>query len=287
MLEIEINENHPNVIKFIANEPLVEGNFEFSSKEEATALSPLASQLFEYSFVEKVFFSSHFILIEKTPQGSLDEIALELKEGIIRFLQSGVPLITKKKQENNQPIEIYIESTPNPQVLKFGLNKFLSETPIEIKSQKETYKSPLAEALFAFPFVNEVFIHGKMISITKNSAIEWDLISNELKKFILNYLSQEKEVIYKEFSKNSDLPKTELEKEIEIFLNEYINPMVAKDGGNIKILSLDEKSKTLRVLLQGACSGCPSSTITLKEGVENALRSKFPSQVSFVEALNT
>lgn len=284
-LEIEKNKDFPNILKFIAKEPLIEGSFQFDSPQQAK-ISPLASQLFEYSFVEKVFMASHFILLEKNEFVNWQEVEEELREAIIRFLQSGTSLIYREdKQEGS--LEIYIESTPNPEVLKFGLSKTLSEFPIEIKSSSQVYKSPLAEALFKFPFVKEVFIYGKVLSITKHPFLDWEDISSELKKFLLSYFSENKKIIHKEFVADPNFKQSQIEKEIEAFLDEYINPMVAKDGGNIKILSFDESIKTLKVLLQGACSGCPSSSITLKEGIESALRAKFPDQVAYVEAINS
>ena len=285
-LDIKKEENFPNLIKFIANEPFLEGKYEFTSPKQA-AISPLASQLFGYYFVKKILIMSHFIIIEKQDEINWDEIEeqiQEMKEGIIRFLASQASLILEEKPQGT----IYMEGTPNPDVLKFVLDKQITKEPIEITSSHEVYRSPLAEELFRFPFIKVVFLFKNAISITKKPHIEWDVVSSELKEFISDYIEEGKDIINKN-SLLKEIPiskQSPIEKEIMALMDEYINPMVSQDGGNITLLGFDADTKTVKLMLQGACRGCPSSSITLKDGIEHLLKSKLPDHVSFVEAVD-
>ena len=183
--------------------------------------------------------------------------------------------------------------------MKFGTNKSLTATDVEYKNIEEASKSsPLAQALFGFPFVKGVFISENYISITKFDVVEWNDVYAEVRNFISTYLQDNKTII-KELPKTESTPKKTKEKEeatkdnlegisgkIIAILDEYIRPAVASDGGNIAFKSYDEESKVVSVILQGACSGCPSSTITLKNGIETMLKEMLPNEISEVVAIN-
>jgi len=180
--------------------------------------------------------------------------------------------------------------------MKFGSNKALTQTDVEYKNIEEASKSsPLAQAIFTFPFVKEVFISDNYISVTKYDMVEWGDVYPELRSFIREYLADGKTIIKElptqETSPEAviEIPKVALEgisAQIVDILDEYIKPAVASDGGNIAFRSYDEEHKVVSVVLQGACSGCPSSTATLKSGIENLLKEMLPNMINEVIAIN-
>lgn len=207
------------------------------------------------------------------------------------------------------PVTVYAEMTPNPATMKFAANKHLlinGET-VEFFSMKDAKGfSPLAEELFNFPFVKSVFISSNFVTITKDESISWDFITMELREFIRDYISEGKEILImlppkkaKVESKESDDKNTfegkviensqvlpdyepsELDEPIQQLLEEYVRPAVEGDGGAIEFQSY--KDGVVNVILRGACSGCPSSTQTLKGGIENLLMQHLP-EVKSVEA---
>jgi len=205
------------------------------------------------------------------------------------------------------PVSIYGEMTPNPAVLKFVANKRLIEQDmVEFKNIEEAQPSPLAVKLFHYPFVKEVFISGNYIAITKFDIVEWDNVTMEIREMLREYLANGNEVLSASYSANPQESKVEksgktnatpahpdekdpadweeIEKKIASLLDEYVKPAVAQDGGNIKFLQYDDGA--VKVLLQGACSGCPSSTMTLKQGIQNLLQEMLPGQIRTVEAVN-
>ena len=180
--------------------------------------------------------------------------------------------------------------------MKFGTTRILTSTDIEYNNIEEASKSsPLAQALFSFPFVKEIFISQNYVSIMKYDVVEWSDIHSELRSFIRTFLQDGKVIIEKfpeQNEKKSD-EKIEISQNLEgtsakivDILDEYIRPVVASDGGNIAFKSYDENSKVVSVVLQGACSGCPSSTATLKNGIEMMLKEMLPNKVSEVVAIN-
>lgn len=182
--------------------------------------------------------------------------------------------------------------------MKFGTNKALTQTDVEFKNIDEANtSSPLGQAIFNFPFVKEVFISDNYISITKYDMVEWNEVYGEVRSFIREYLAEGK-IIIKELPKQEastsadtteTVPEVALEgisAQIVDILDEYIKPAVAGDGGNIAFRSFDEENKVVSVVLQGACSGCPSSTATLKNGIENLLKEMLPNQINEVVAIN-
>tara|TARA_B100000482_G_C12613065_1_gene299956 strand:- start:824 stop:1417 length:594 start_codon:yes stop_codon:yes gene_type:complete len=179
------------------------------------------------------------------------------------------------KKMNN--INIYLEANPNPNSLKFVTDKMLVEEGIvkDYPDIDSATDSPIAKKLFEFDYVDRVFIMSNFITITKNNQIHWDNIKLELRNFIKKYIEDGKKIVElkpqkkKKFSSNKKIDK----KIIEI-LDEYIKPAVEQDGGAIQFESFN-KGK-VKVSLQGACSGCPSSMITLKSGIEKLLKRFVP-----------
>ena len=166
----------------------------------------------------------------------------------------------------------------------------------EFTSIDEAKLSPLATELFHFPFVKSVFIEDNYVSITKYDMSEWQEIVIELREFIRKFIEDGKEVVLanavetlQKSEKHQDSHFENLDdtsKEIVNILEEYVKPAVASDGGNIQFIAYDADTKNVRVMLQGACSGCPSSTFTLKNGIENMLKEMLPGKVDMVEAIN-
>ena len=195
---------------------------------------------------------------------------------------------------------IYMESTPNPEVMKFVANKILTEDSIELLNNKNSDQVPLAMELFKFPFIKSIFISYNFISITKNNDIDWYDISTEVRQFINNYLN--KNGFVNNFKSSADIEVdlkndniiqhklidtenlSDFEKNIVSIIDQYIQPAVAADGGSIVFKSFEDG--VVYVILKGACSGCPSSTITLKQGIENLLKQKLGNDIKEVMAYN-
>lgn len=306
MAEITINIQHtttPGIVKFEANKFLTRHeNYEFKNIDEA-AVSPLAQQLFYLPFVKTVYIAQNFVAIEKYDIVEWREIEQEVAEQIQSYLQKGGVVIKDKDEPKNLPVTVYAESTPNPSVMKFVSNRKLVLQSAEFKNIDDAKNAPLAQKLFHFPFVKEVFIDENYVSVNKYDVADWNEISMELREFIRNFLQEGKEVITSEnvssaatSTGNETKEKAKLSAEIEelddtskqviAILDEYIKPAVASDGGNILFDSYNADNKTVKVILQGACSGCPSSTMTLKNGIETMLRDMLRDKVEFVEAVN-
>ena len=291
-LKIE-NTNNPVILKFTAEAILTSGSHQFNSIDEAKN-SPLAQQLFHLPFVKRVFISANFIAIERYNIVEWADVKKEVKQQLENYLNSGGVLIIEEKNKKKVPVEVYAEVTPNPSVLKFVANKILVKTDLEFKNIEEAKNSPLATELFNFPFVKEVFISENYVSITKFDVVEWHEVTNEIRSFIKQFIADGKKIAEISLAQDSisttenetTLELDEVSQQIVSILDEYIKPAVAADGGNILFQSYIENSKTVNVILQGACSGCPSSTITLKNGIENMLKQLLPGKIEEVVALN-
>jgi Fe-S cluster biogenesis protein NfuA len=187
------------------------------------------------------------------------------------------------------PVSVYAESTPNPNSMKFVFNLYINTVgPVEFNSFKAAQASPLAAQLFEFPFVTGVFIAANYITVTKGAFVDWEEVMLELRDFLRNYVAaggkvldegveytpEEKEKQHRAMTVTDKDPETDIEKQIVAILDEYIRPAVEGDGGNVVFQSFDQGK--VSVVLQGACSGCPSSTLTLKAGIETLLKKMVP-----------
>ena len=169
------------------------------------------------------------------------------------------------------------ETTPNPQSLKFLVGQPISEEILEITSMEQAKRSPLAGKILGFPWAKSVFLGKDFITVTKEDWVEWDILRDPLSALIQEHLEKGEPVLLPEVSKEADKPGTEDSSSVrlikEILQNE-IQPAVAMDGGFIDFVSYKDKKVYLN--LQGACSGCPSSAFTLKEGIEMRLKQSLP-----------
>lgn len=206
-------------------------------------------------------------------------------------------------ETTQSPYTFYAEMTPNPNTMKFVSNRWLvlnGKSYEFLPTQRIGSPSPLAEKLFNFPFVNGVFISGNYVTIKKSEAIEWQEVVMELRNFISDFMNEtgaiaikqeyldSEDIIENDSITNETLNKTpknpsDFELKIIEILEEYIKPAVENDGGAIEFDSYVDG--VVKVILKGSCSGCPSSTVTLKHGIESLLKNMLP-EVKEVVALN-
>jgi Fe-S cluster biogenesis protein NfuA len=298
MNKVTIKETqNPTILKFEFEDFITQNeSFEFKNIDEAKT-SPLAQQLFYLPFVKTVYISGNFIAIEKYNIVEWDDVKDAVAEQIETFVNDGGTIITiDENKSKKQPVTVYGETTPNPSALKFVVGKMLTKNAIEFKNIDQTAASPLAKELFKFPYVKEIFIDENYISVTKYEINEWQEITLELRSFIKQYIENGGTVLdenyvaavtAEETIKAKDFDNLDVtSQQIINILEEYVKPAVQADGGNIAFDSYNENDKTVKVILQGACSGCPSSTFTLKSGIENMLKSMLNDEGIKVEAIN-
>lgn len=291
-----VETNNPAILKFETNHFLTNGsNFEFKNIDDAKN-SPLAQQLFYLPFIKTVYISGNFIALERFDIIDWPSVKDEVAQQLVEYLNAGEPIVNEEDDNKKVAVTIYAEITPNPAVMKFVANRKIVPAMFEFKNLDEAKGSDLAKKLFHLPYVKEVFMDENYVSITKYEVANWDEITMELRELIRNFIADGNEVVSSdEIAVNSVVTsnaQTENEtlddtsQEIIDILEEYVKPAVASDGGNILFQSYEKESKTVNVILQGACSGCPSSTYTLKNGIETMLKNMLGDKVSEVVALN-
>lgn len=290
------NTQNPTIIKFEFPDFISKTeNFEFKNIDEAKN-SPLAKQLFYLPFVKTVYISGNFIAVERYSIVEWEDVQDDVAEQIGNFIKDGGKILEiDENAPKKQPVTVYGETTPNPATLKFVVNKLITKTAVEFKNIDQTKASPLAKELFNFPYVKEIYIDENYISVSKYESYDWSEITLELRSFIKLYIENGGPILDETLI---EAPKAEKQKianfdhldttsqQIINILEEYVKPAVAADGGNILFDSYDENEKRVKVILQGACNGCPSSTFTLKSGIENMLKDMLRDEDIKVEALN-
>jgi len=196
------------------------------------------------------------------------------------------------------PHTIYAESTPNPTTMKFVSNRYMvvDGHQYEFTPDEDLSNSPLAAKLLNLPFVSKVFIASNFVAVSKTDLIEWEDVIHQMRDMLSEFLNAGGKVILKskedeyeteEASVSAGREESEfsdIEKKVSSILNEYVRPAVEGDGGAIELHSCDEGK--VKVILKGACSGCPSSTMTLKNGIESMLLDMLPGEIKEVEAIN-
>lgn len=286
---IEPTEN-PKVIKFVADYNLIPGSVELDRTTDISEI-PLAQELFNYPFIERIFITANFIAVAK--QDTVDwDVVVESLKNIIEDQLLANPRIYVQK--NKETLQIFSEMTPNPMVMKFVSTKKLLDGFVEVKNRSDSEDIPLAKAIFEkFDLAKEVFISENFVTVTKNISVEWHEVMVEISDFIRDYLENGGEISNLKPQKHDSPVEnlinrdyTEEEQKISDILNEYVAPAIEGDGGKISLMEYVAETKTAKMLLQGACSGCPSSTATLKGGIENILRQFVPDLVENVEAVN-
>lgn len=181
-------------------------------------------------------------------------------------------------------VNVYTESNPNPNSLKFCVEFMLlpDGQSVDFPDAESAKSSPLATDLFMFSNVKRVFMSANFVTITKDDESKWDDIVPILKAFIKGYLEEGKPLFYEKLESSTSGDEPEIVVRIKTLLDEYVRPAVESDGGAITFHSFNDG--LVKVQLQGSCSGCPSSTVTLKQGIENLLTRLVP-EVKSVEAV--
>jgi Fe-S cluster biogenesis protein NfuA len=181
----------------------------------------------------------------------------------------------------NTVVSIYTEMTPNPETMKFVANKLLYPSKsIDFQDESAAGPSPLAKELFAFPFIKSVFIASNFVTLTKTSDTQWEDVIPTVREFLKEYLESDKVVINEEevvVAKGSNAiidGDTDVVVRIKELLENYVKPAVEMDGGAISFRGYNDGVVSL--MLQGSCSGCPSSMITLKSGIEGMMKRMIP-----------
>ena len=287
----------PTIVQLEAPVVLVKGNYQYS-KGDNTQDSPLAGELLRLPFIKTVYFSANFIALQSTGNIRWEEVTPELVGQIETALSQGEALVYVPGEETQEaapkriPVTIYVESTPNPMAMKFVANKKLVSRPYEFKTIEEAENSPLAQALFGVDFVKSVFFDANYVSITRlPRSTPWEEVMMETREFLRQYLMEGKTVVkvaVSEEDRPKGLPRLGdiYSKKIVALLDQYIRPAVSSDGGNIEFVSYDKETHKVKVVLQGACNGCPSSRITLKQGIEGLLREQLKDDKLTVEAVD-
>ncbi len=199
--------------------------------------------------------------------------------------------------QTQSPVMLYTEQTPNPESLKFVTNKILYKGTADFREKDLAEQwSPLGKSLFEFPYVKGVYICNNFVTVTKEFNFSWEDIMLKLKEFIKAYVSDGKEIVsggFEEAMREREEEvgvsyqytgqEAELVKKIKELIDTYVKPAVEMDGGNIEFKSFDKGVVT--VILQGSCSGCPSSTVTLKSGIEGMLKRMVPEVTEVVSEM--
>jgi len=195
------------------------------------------------------------------------------------------------------PVMLYTEQTPNPESLKFVTNKMIYKGTADFRDQHLAEEwSPLAKSLFDFPYVKGVYICNNFVTITKEFNFSWEDIMLKLKEYVKGYISDDKEIIKDGFvgamaqiEEDDGVgyqytgEEAELVQKIKDLIDTYVKPAVEMDGGNIEFKSFN--AGVVTVILQGSCSGCPSSTVTLKAGIEGMLKRMIPEVTEVVSEM--
>ena len=281
---------NPKVIKFVAESPLIDGSLELDRNSDVSHI-PLAQELFRFPFITRLFITANFIAVAKEDFVEWSMVEESLKEIISQNITQYPAIILTKKEENTL---FYTERTPNPQVVKFVSEKQIIKGFLEVKSPEDSRNIPLTKELFKnFAEISEIFINDNYISITKTKEADWDSIMPSIQKSLDEYFQNQQKAekisgIVEKYQAQSFNNRgfTEMEEKINAILQEYVAPAVESDGGKISLIEYDEETKTAKMLLQGACSGCPSSAVTLKNGIEKVLKNFLPDVVESVEAIN-
>lgn len=171
-------------------------------------------------------------------------------------------------------INVYTEQTPNPATMKFMVNKLLINGSEDFATKESAEHSPFAKELFKFSFVNGVFFASNFVTITKTEGVEWTDIEPILKEFVKGAVESEYKIKEDTSAETPVFEGSDLEIKIQQILHDYVRPAVEQDGGAISYKSFDDGVVTVE--LRGSCSGCPSSTITLKSGIQNLLQRMVP-----------
>ncbi len=286
--KFEILENEDKNVLVLSSDKEIYNKRIIFNDDSKSEQFPLVKQLFFLPFVKSITLDKHLILIEKLDFLDWKDVQDEVIDQIEKFLNDGGLIY-----QVSNPVTIYAESTPNPNVIKFVANKKLVNIAHEFKTSESANYCLIAKALFNHDFIKEIYIDFNFISVTINEKFSWDEYTMQIREFILSYIKDGNQIIDSSYDVQNSTSEgidqsnmDEISKKISALIDEQIKPAVASDGGNILFQSYDNESMEVKVILQGACSGCPSSTYTLKNGIETMLKDFLPGKISNVVAIN-
>src|SRR5690625_1017736 len=248
---------NPNIFKFVCDRPITDGAHEFTIHNQPVN-SPVAKDLLQFPFITKVYITANFVAVEKNDTIEWEMAVNVIKEIVNKHLDAGTLLIEEVKPKEESAESLYIEMTPNPDVMKFTANRTLYNGIAEARNKDEAQEIPLALALFEFDFVNAVFITDHYVSITKSSESDWNDIAVKIRDFIIDYLNSGKEIISSNYNNNANTAFgnenrefSEIENQIKEILAEYVIPAVAGDGGNIELIGFRSEEHTSELQSRG------------------------------------
>ncbi len=276
----------PNHMKFVANIMLYgQNSVEFLDAESVGDRSELAKQLFEMEGVRSVLIENNYVKVGKSKDFEWIELKSQIREFVQTFLRDGKDPINLESVEayNLANIVCKVLPTPNPENIKFvfdNLNLYENGSIDFPNNESVKGQSPLADELFTMSEIRNVFIANNFVTIGKSNDADWDDLAPKIKVFLEKYLTDQKDVlnlttiqaIAAEGKTEGD--EDEMVLKIKDLLQKYVQPAVEMDGGAIVFKEYNDGVVTLG--MQGACSGCPSSTITLKAGIEGMMKRMIP-----------
>jgi Fe-S cluster biogenesis protein NfuA len=170
---------------------------------------------------------------------------------------------------------VTFQATPNPSTMKFLLHKKVSDQGFDCPTAGDTERSPLAAKIFGFPWTGSVYIGTDFITVTKQDWVEWELLAHPLSNLIQDHINRDEPIVAEivHLAEEYNSGDSEIVRNIKSVLNREIRPVVALDGGDIVFHKFE--NNTLFIQMKGACSGCPSSQVTLKQGVEVRMKELF------------
>ena len=284
--------SEPSLLKFHVNQSISKAHHTFTNIDEAKG-SPLAQELFYLPFIKSVQILPEALILERFSIVEWDDVKDEVAQQLVEYLNAGGAILHEAESNSLKAITLYAEVTPNPAVMKFVANKRLVDQMYEFKTKEEAGQSGLAEVLFEKPYVSQVFLDENYVSVSKDESADWTDITMDLREFIREYItsggivvSDSARPVQTAAAPENSSELDDISQEIISILEQYVKPAVAMDGGNILFQSYNPDSKVVNVILQGACSGCPSSTFTLKNGIEQMLKNMLGDKVEEVFAMN-
>ncbi len=170
--------------------------------------------------------------------------------------------------------QVQFEATPNPSTMKFMLHQKVTEQGFDCPTAQDAERSPLASKIFGFPWTSSVYVGPDFITVTKQDWVDWEILAQPLSGLIQEHLDSNQPVVLELVVDEDSANDSQIVKEIKSLLNREIRPVVALDGGDIVFHKYEDN--VLQIHMKGACAGCPSSTATLKEGIEVRMREAFP-----------
>ena len=273
---------NPHIVEFESAIELTTETVVFQTQEEALR-SPLAGKLFGFPWVQSVTLKPQVLVLEKQDWVEWDIVLAPLTNLLNQHIELGQPILyaessssssTATAKEELPEALVTFEPTPNPDALKFNVNREIADEVYEFASVEDTGDSPLAEKIFGFPWAEGVMIGRDFVTVRKKDWVEWDTLARPLASLIAEHLNSGAATVTPSGQNDVSEHDSDAVKKIKEVLNREIRPAVAQDGGDVVFHKYE--SQILYLFMKGACAGCPSSTATLKMGIETRIREIVP-----------